>query len=109
MKTSALLIALLIPTLGQAKVSEFNALIKENVDAQNQLHQELKQNMDETKTALQDAKTKGNIVWVESSSYNVQPNKGILKFRKEVKAHQPSNKRQFQRLVHEFSSMDKEF
>lgn len=78
-------IAMMIPTIGFAKVADFNALITENVKAQTELHDSVKGNMAETRQAVADANRRERIVIVENSgtSYNSPTKKDMLVFQKE--------------------------
>lgn len=99
----------LIPTLGFAKVSDFNAMITENAKAQTQLHKSIEVNVDSSRTAALKRLDQGAAVVVEAAgtSYNVDTKKDLLTFEKEKRsANQASQKEQFERLATEVSESD---
>lgn len=102
----------LIPTMGLAKVTDFNALISENVKSQKVLHSAVKQNVLEARDGTQDSsqiKYK-KVVVVDSSreTYNAPTKKDLLIFEKEKNFHRASDTQQFDRLATELSSVDSE-
>ena len=84
----------LIPTMGFAKVSDFNAMITENAKAQTQLHKSIEQNVDTSRVAARAKLDQGDAVIVEASgaSYNVATKKDLLTFEKEKRGHEVSQK-----------------
>ena len=75
MKKLILTLSLITATLAQAKVSDFNNLINENSKAQNELHQNLKQDLNTTRIAYEKEKTTNFIVDHEVNSINVPTSK----------------------------------
>lgn len=107
MKKQVLITVLsLIPTLGFAKVSDFNALISDNVKAQKELHSTVKNNIGEARDAVAAEKIRQRIVVVENSglSYVAPTKKDLLAFKKEKSHHRASEQKQFERLANEIRS-----
>ncbi len=78
-------LCLILPSVSFAKV-DFGSLIKENTQAQKELHQGLRDNL---KEARQETTKRERIVVVESkgTSYNAPTNSNLLKFEKEKSYH----------------------
>ena len=97
-----------LPMVGFAKVSDFNAMISENMQAQSQLHNSMKDNMDATRTAAKETVPQEKVVVVEDSggSYNAPTAKDMLTFEKEKKEHKVSQKTQFDRLASELNESE---
>lgn len=93
----------MIPAMSFAKISDFNALITENVKAQDELHSTVKHNINETREAVN---VRERIVVVENSgtSYNAPTSKDLLAFKKEKSNHRASEGKQFERLANEISN-----
>ncbi|WII71048.1 hypothetical protein QJS83_11305 [Bdellovibrio sp. 22V] len=98
----------MIPAMSFAKVSDFNALITENVKAQNELHSTVKTNLNEARDAADASAMRERIVIVENSgtSYNATTKKDLLAFKKEKTHHRASEEKQFERLANEINSSD---
>jgi len=105
MKTFIIAIMVLIPALSFAKVEDFNQLITDNMKAQDQLHTDVKQNIEAARVATDTPKKQQKIVVVEGtgSSYNSRTNKDLLTFKKEQTDYRPSDKKQVDRLATEVS------
>ncbi|HEX7674251.1 MAG TPA: hypothetical protein VF412_08770 [Bdellovibrio sp.] len=96
----------MIPAMSFAKVSDFNAMIAENIKEQNQLHSTVTENVGEARQA---SNTHERIVIVEnnpSTSYNAPTKKDLLAFKKEKKNFEPSQKKQLDRLATEINLSD---
>lgn len=109
MKKQVLIAVLtMIPAIGFAKISDFNALITENVKAQNELHSTVKNNVSDTRDAVGAEKMRERIVVVENSgrSYNAPTKKDLLAFKKERSHYRPSEQKQFERLANEIRSQN---
>ncbi len=91
----------LIPSLGFAKISDFNALIAENTKSQNELHNTVQGNLAEARKA--EARQRIVVVENSGSSYNAPTRKSLLAFKKEKTHHQASESKTFERLAHEIS------
>ncbi|MEK2645532.1 hypothetical protein [Bdellovibrio sp. BCCA] len=98
----------MIPAMSFAKISDFNALISENVKAQNELHSTVKHNLDDARDAVAAAQVRERIVVVENSgvTYNAPTKKDLLAFKKEKRSHRASEGKQFERLASEINSAD---
>ncbi len=103
----ATMILILIPVLGQAEVSDFNALIDENSKVQEELQDNIKEKSVSTAKALE--KPSEKVVVVESEAYNVPTNGRTLKFKKELHQYRPSTKKDLNRLAEELKSAEREF
>lgn len=105
-----LILAMAFVTGAHGHVTDFNALIDENVAAQKQLHTEVKSHVDETRAALIERPASKTIV-VESDGevLNVRTNKKFMRFKKEVVNHQVKDKKLEKRLANEFKSLEMEF
>lgn len=102
----------LIPTMGFAKVTDFNALISENVQSQKELHSTVKQNVQEARETASDPASgkREKVVVVDSSTetYNAPTKKDLLVFEKEKSFHRASDEKQLDRLATELSSLGDE-
>jgi hypothetical protein len=98
----------LIPTLGFAKVSDFNAMITENAKAQTELHKSIETTVDTSRIAARTKLNQGEAVLVEASgaSYNVATKKDLLTFEKERTHDNVNQKQQFERLATEVQDSD---
>lgn len=92
--------------IAQAKVGDFNNLINENSKAQNELHQNLKQDLDTTRIAYEKEKTNNFIVDHDSNSINVPTSKSLLTFRKEKSYFRASEEQKQKRLAEELSEAE---
>ena len=104
MKKQALIILIaLVPAVSFAKVSDFNALITENMNAQSALHNEVQGHV---KAAKADSNIRERMVFVEntSGSYNAPTRGDMLAFKKEKTFHRASEQKQFERLATEVNS-----
>ncbi|MFN9066944.1 MAG: hypothetical protein ACK5V3_06930 [Bdellovibrionales bacterium] len=103
-------LALVLSSFSLAKVSDFNALIEENVSAQKELHGEIKKQMNTTTQALQNNRfDKANeTVYVETDSeqINSPTTSRILKFKKEKSRNSVSQKKQMERVSQEFDEAE---
>lgn len=97
-----------LPMVGFAKVSDFNAMISENMQAQSQLHNTVRDNVDVTRAVARDSVPEEKVVVVEESggSYNAPTNKELLTFEKEKQEHKVSQKTQFDRLASELNESE---
>ena len=98
-----LTVGFLIAISATAKVGDFNSLINENSKAQNELHQNLKQDLETTRMAYQHDKVDNFIVDNESNSINVPTTKSFLTFKKEKKYYRASEEQKQKRLAEEMS------
>lgn len=96
----------LVPALSFAKISDFNDMISENMQAQSQLHGSVKDQVETARIAVRE-KAEGNVVIVESNSesFNVKTNKDFLTFEKE-KTRKAASKMEVERLASEINNSD---
>lgn len=112
MKKQLLIAAMtLIPAMSFAKISDFDAMINDNVKAQNELHSTVKTNLNEAKSATEEGALqvpRERIVVVENSgvSYNSATKDDLKKFKKERRSHRASEDKQFKRLANEIRASD---
>lgn len=109
MKKQAIIAILsLIPAVSMAKISDFNALIGENVKAQSELHNSVQSQLNEARDKVAAEKIRERIVIVENSagSYNAPTRKDLLAFKKEKTNHRVSEKKQFERLATEIREVE---
>ncbi len=108
---SILLTAMILGSglVAQAKVSDFNALIGENIKSQKQLLKEVRSDaLADQKTAVVKVSDESSqTVAEESNEVNVPTNKAMLKFAKEQNNSKISKKSK-ERLAKEFKQMDQE-
>lgn len=106
MKTILLTLAFLAPLASMGKVGDFNNLINENAKAQNELHQNLKQDLDTTRMAYKAEATQKYIVDNDSKTVNVPTSKSLLTFKKEKKYYRASEEQKQKRLAEEISEAE---
>lgn len=102
-KLMTIAIMTLVPMVGFAKVSDFNSMITENMNAQSQLHNTVKDNMGQVAAKARTAEA--IVVEANGDTYNSPTSKKALTFHKEK--IQPSNqKAEFDRLATELNQAD---
>lgn len=109
MKKTLMMVLLMVPAMSFAKITDFNALITENNEAQRTLHKEVAQGTEATRTALQEKHEQIVVVDAETSDVNVASRSDLLRFKKEIVDHKASKKDLEKRLANEFKSTDLEF
>lgn len=107
MKQILFMMTLMIASISFAKVSDFNALINENMKAQNALHKDVKVS-GEIETVDLNKKKNPQIILVEGSDISVQSNPELLQFAKEKGNHKANRRAMKKRLADEFKSLDKQ-
>ncbi len=105
MKISMLILTLAIGLSAQAKVNDFNNLIVENSKAQNELHTDLKQKLQETRLAV-NADSNQRVLVDTSSTINVPTNKSLLVFAKEKSYFRASDQVAQKRLAQELENAE---
>ncbi|MBX3034326.1 MAG: hypothetical protein KF865_10415 [Bdellovibrionaceae bacterium] len=101
------LLVVLGASVGQAKVADFNALIGENMRSQEELQQEMRHQMGETRTARQDKREVK--VFVDPKGHDINVPTTDLRFRKEMVDHSPSQKDVNNRLANEIQASEYQF
>lgn len=98
----------LIPAVGFAKVSDFNAMIADNVKVQRELHATVRNNVGEARGGVAYENMRQRIVVVEKSgvSYHSPTKKDLLAYKKEKSYHRASEGKQFERLANEIRSQN---
>jgi hypothetical protein len=111
MKTTllSLVVAMMIPAISSAKVEDFNAMINENQNAQMQLRNELKEQMNETRQAQMPKKEMIEVAGAFDSSVNTPTKKALTTYDKEMVHYRPSEEKQTKRLANEIKAADKSF
>lgn len=111
MKTTllSLVVAMMIPAISSAKVEDFNAMINENQNAQMQLRNELKEQMNETRQAQMPKKEMIEVANAFDSSVNAPTKKSMTTYEKEMVHYRPSEEKQMNRLANEIKAADKSF
>ena len=107
MKATLLTVSLVLgfSFMAQAKLSNFNSLIAENSKAQNELHADLKDKLNETFVAVQLEKRDRYLVdSAADQSINVPTSKNFLTYNKEKTYFRPSEAQAKKRLAQELDS-----
>lgn len=107
------ILALSLSSFSNAKVSDFNSLINENISAQQELHGEIKQQMNQTDQAFKagsddSRKSQKAQVWVDDSTdqINSPTSSRLLRYKKEKSAKTFSSKKQMDRISQEFTDVE---
>lgn len=103
MKGLNLIAVILLPLVVSAKVGDFNELIKDTQTSQQQLHTDLRNGLDMSRIAIQNAIKPQVVVDSESYQVNSPTNSDILKFDKEKRSYRASQKKQDERLAEELN------
>lgn len=93
-----------IALTAQAKVSDFNDIIVDNVNSQKELHTNIKTNLNEVRAAAQNKRERIVIVDNTKESINVVTDKDFLRYKKELKYYRPSAKAAQERLASELDN-----
>jgi hypothetical protein len=99
---TAVMTVLMTALTSNAKTN-FNDLIVENMNAQNELHQQIKASVDDVKKSVTDG---SKTISVASESYNVKTNKDFLKFNKEKKYYKASDEKANNRIAEELETLN---
>lgn len=106
------ILALTLSSFSVAKVSDFNSLIDENISAQQELHGEIKKQMNTTSQAFQKTRshetsqTASVLVDEASDQINTPTNNKILRYKKEKNQKSISEKKQLDRISQEFNEVE---
>lgn len=111
MKTlkSLALISLMMVASSQAFAVDFGAIIKENSQAQNELHRQIKETVDSSRIAAQTPDTGSQVIADNAQVVHVKTKKDMLTFTKEKKHSKTTSKLQSQsdkRLAQEFKDLE---
>ena len=100
-------VTVLATSLSAFAATDFNSLIVENSKAQNELHDQIKTNVEEVKIAVQDRVEDGaKTVSIAAETVHVKTDKKFLTFAKEKKYYQPSDAKADKRLAEEFQNLE---
>lgn len=111
-KILAMVVVMLAANITYAKVSDFNAMINENLGQQTSLEANIKKQTGSEPYAVVESKsnTKTTVeVANEITAYNPSTPANMLTFKKERSSFRASNQKQQERLAEEFKSMDAQF
>lgn len=108
MKKVLLTVATVLATsLSALAGTDFNTLIVENSKAQNELHDQIKANVEEVRIAVQDRVRDGSkTVSIAADTIHVKTDKKFLTFAKEKKYYQPSESKAQKRVAEEFQNLE---
>lgn len=110
--TFTMVMASVVGSLSSAKVTDFNALINDNISAQKQLHGEIQKQVDTTNTAFRgEEKRKASSMVVESDTtqINAPTSSKVLRYKKEKRTLTVSRKKQLDRVSQEFDDANSSF
>jgi len=110
--TLIMVLASVFASLSQAKVSDFNSLIEDNISAQKELHGQIRKQVKETQAALQESPSvdpADMVVDVEKTEYNTPTSEKLLKFKKEKNQRSVSRKKQMDRISQELDDASSSF
>ena len=102
----AILFPALFPAASFAEV-DFGKLIQENKKAQEDLHQGLRENLNEArKVVINPSRERIVVVEEKGTSYTAPTNKEVMRFEKERIHHRSSENANFNRVASEINSLD---
>jgi len=103
----SLVVAMMIPMVSSAKVDGFNEMISENNQSQQQLHTDLKNQVEETRVAQRIKKEVLDVAdYTDVSQVNTPTKKSLTMFQKEAMEYRPSEAQQMKRLANEIKASD---
>ncbi len=110
MKKVILMVLMAAPIFAHAKVSDFNALIDENVQAQTELRKEIRTQVEVQRQAFRRHEEPVVLVDHRHENINVRSgDKNFLRFKKEIVNHAVAPKDLQKRVATEIQSADLEF
>lgn len=106
-KSLALISMMILGTQAYAAESvDFDAIIKENSQAQNKLHRQIKETVDSSRVAAQTPDTGSQVIADSGQTVHVRTKKDMLTFAKEKKHSAASQKQNDKRLAQEFKDLE---
>ncbi|MFN3455039.1 MAG: hypothetical protein ACK41T_08780 [Pseudobdellovibrio sp.] len=102
-------VAIVLTTSVVGFALDFNSIINENMKAQNELHTQVKESVNNSRLAAQKMKVEDETLVIadtESEVINVKTSKDILTYEKEKKYVKPSSKTNNKRLAQELNSSE---
>lgn len=85
---------------------DFDAIIKENSQAQNQLHKQIKETVETSRIAAQTPDTGSQVIADNAQTVHVRTKKDMLTFAKEKKHSAASQQQNDKRLAQEFKDLE---
>lgn len=110
--TFTMTMASVMGSLSSAKVSDFNALINDNISAQKELHGEIRKQVQTTENALhgeEEREASSMVVESDMTQINAPTSSKMLKFKKEKRSLTVSRKKQLDRVSQEFDDANSSF
>lgn len=104
LKSLALTITLVVST--QAMAVDFGAIIKENSQAQNELHKQIKETVDSSRIAAQNSDTGSQVIADNAQTIHVKTNKSMLTFAKEKRHKTVTPSQSDKRLAQELKDLE---
>jgi hypothetical protein len=104
MKT--LILASILALSTQALAVDFGAIIKENSQAQNELHKQIKETVDSSRIAAANPDTGSQVIADNATTVHVKTKKDMLTFVKEKKHSTASKDVNDKRLAQEFNDLE---
>lgn len=100
-------VTVLATSLSALAGTDFNTLIVENSKAQNELHSQIKSNVEEVIIAVKDRVQDGEkTVSIAAETIHVKTDKKFLTFAKEKKYYKPSEAKAQKRVAEEFQNLE---
>lgn len=107
LKSLALISMMVLGTQSYAAESvDFDSIIKENSQAQNQLHKQIKETVDSSRIAAQTPDTGSQVIADNAQTIHVKTKKDMLTFAKEKKHSAASQQTNDKRLAQEFQDLE---
>lgn len=86
--------------------TDFRSLIIENSKAQEELHAQIKNSVEDTHVAVREVKDGAKTISIASDNIHVKTDKKFLTFEKEKKYYKPSEAKSQKRLAEEFQNLE---
>lgn len=105
--TLALISMLVLSTQAYAaEAVDFDAIIKQNSQAQNDLHKQIKETVETSRIAAQTPDTGSQVIADNAQTVHVKTKKDMLTFAKEKKQSAASQQQNDKRLAQEFQNLE---
>ncbi|AZZ36806.1 hypothetical protein CIK05_08390 [Bdellovibrio sp. qaytius] len=89
-----------------AEAVDFDAIIKQNSQAQNDLHKQIKETVESSRIAAQEPETGSQVIADNAQTVHVKTKKDMLTFAKEKKQSAASQQQNDKRLAQEFQNLE---
>lgn len=89
-----------------ADAMDFDAIIKQNAQAQNELHKQIKETVETSRIAAQTPDTGSQVIADNAQTVHVRTKKDMLTFAKEKKHSAASRQANDKRLAQEFKDLE---